>query len=265
MQEPSVYFIGAGPGAMDLLTLRAERLIRQADLIIYADSLVNSEIAALAKPGAKVLGSSGMSLDEMVSCMVDAATAGQTVARVHSGDPSIYGAIREQMAALRATGVSYAVVPGVSSVFGAAAALQVELTMPEVSQTVILCRAEDRTPVPDGQGLSELARHGATMAIYLSTGIVERVVAELLQGGYAPETPAAVVYRASWPDEQLVRGTLSDIAEAVRAKGIRRQALILVGDALKTIEEGELAATSLLYAPSFSHGYRTASGKEGRG
>jgi len=259
MQEVSVYFIGAGPGAMDLLTLRAERLIRRADLILYADSLVNPEIATLAKPGAHVLGSSGMSLAEMVSRMTEAARAGRIVARVHSGDPSIYGAIREQMVALAAAGVSYAVVPGVSSVQAAAAALQVELTMPEVSQAVILCRAEDRTPVPERQRLSDLAGHGATLAVYLSAALVEKVVAELLQGGYAPGTPAEVVYRASWPEEQVVRGTLSDIAEAVRASGIRRQALILVGEALKPVERGETARTSRLYHPSFSHGHRAAS------
>ncbi len=259
MQEASVYFIGAGPGALDLLTVRAERLIRQADLIIYADSLVNPEIAALAKPGARLLGSSGMSLNEMVSRMIEAAAAGEIVARVHSGDPSIYGAIREQMAALAAAGVSYAVVPGVSSVLAAAAALQVELTVPEVSQAVILCRAEDRTPVPDGQRLSELARHRATMAIYLSAGVVERVVEELLQGGYAPETPVAVVYRATWPDERIVRGTLSGIADELRTSGISRQALILVGEGLRPVDGGAVSPTSLLYDPSFSHGYRAAS------
>ncbi len=259
MQETSVYFIGAGPGAMDLLTLRAERLIRQADLILYADSLVNPEIATLAKPGAEVLGSSGMSLDEMVSRMLEAARAGRIVARVHSGDPSIYGAIREQMEALAAAGVGYAVVPGVSSVLAAAAALQVELTVPEVSQAVILCRAERRTPVPEGQKLPDLARAGATMAIYLGAGLLEQVVAELLQGGYAPETPVAVVYRATWPDERIVRGTLYDIAQAVAAADIRRQALILVGEALRPAERGGVSRSSLLYDPSFSHGYRAAS------
>ncbi len=264
MQEGRVYFIGAGPGAIDLLTVRAERLIRQADLILYADSLVNPEIATLAKPGAKLLGSSGMALEEIVSSMVEAARAGQMVARVHSGDPSIYGAIREQMAGLTAAGVDYSVVPGVSSVFGAAAALQAELTMPEVSQTVILCRAEGRTPVPEGQRLSQLACHGATMAIYLSAGAVDRVVADLLQGGYPPETPAAAVYRATWPDQQIIRGTLSDIAEAMGARGIDRQALILVGEALKPIEGGKDPAASLLYDPSFSHGYRDGSERKDR-
>src|SRR5512133_1214601 len=232
----SVYFLGAGPGALDLLTVRAEHLIRQADLILYADSLVNPEVASLAKPGARVLGSAKMPLPEIVSVMVEAARAGQMVARVHSGDPSIYGAIREQMTALAAAGVEYAVVPGVSSVFGAAAALGTELTLPEVSQTVVLCRAEDRTPVPEGQKLEDLARHNATLAIYLSAGMLENVVTQLLDGGYRPVTPVAVVYRATWPDERIIRGSLANITGLVQGSGIHRQALILVGDALKPVE-----------------------------
>lgn len=255
-REPLVYFLGAGPGALDLLTVRAERILQRADLILYADSLVDPEIAGLAKPGARVVGSAGMALPEIVGRMVGAARAGQLVARVHSGDPSLYGAIREQMVALAAEGIEYAVVPGVSSVFAAAAALGVELTVPEVSQTVILTRAEGRTPVPEGQKLRDLARHGATLAIYLSVGMVEKVVAELLEGGYPPSTPAAVVYRASRPDQRVLRGTLAEMAETVRASGIDRQALILVGDALKPVDGGEASAVSKLYDPAFGHGYR---------
>ena len=262
-RDVSVYFLGAGPGALDLLTVRAERLIKEADLILYADSLVNPEIASLAKPGARVLGSAKMSLVEIVSAMVEAARVGKKVARVHSGDPSVYGAIREQMAALAAAGVEYAVVPGVSSVFGAAAALGAELTLPEVSQTIILCRAEDRTPVPPGQKLAGLARHDATMAIYLSASMVDKVVDDLLEGGYRPETPAAVVYRATWPDEKILRGSLSTIAALVRESGIRRQALILVGDALRLVAAGDDASRSLLYDAGFAHGYRAASSEEG--
>ncbi|HEX9016034.1 MAG TPA: precorrin-4 C(11)-methyltransferase [Chloroflexota bacterium] len=254
----SVYFIGAGPGAIDLLTVRADRLIREADLILYADSLVNPEISGLAKPGARVVGSAKMSLGEIVEMMVEAAQAGEVVARVHSGDPSIYGAIREQMAALDDAGISYGVVPGVSSVFGAAAALRTELTLPEVSQTVILCRVGDRTPVPEEQSLPALARHNATLAIYLSTGMIDRVVAELLEGGYRPETPVAVVYRVSWPEEMVLRGTLADIGGAVRSAGIDRQALIMVGDALRPVQAGEGASKSLLYDAGFGHGYRSA-------
>lgn len=261
--DAAVHFIGAGPGALDLLTVRAERIIRQADLILYADSLVNPEIATLAKPGARVAGSAKMSLGEIVGAMVAAARAGEVVARVHSGDPSIYGAIREQMIALSAADVAYDVVPGVSSVFGAAAALGAELTLPQVSQTVILCRAEDRTPVPLGQKLVDLARHNATLAIYLSAGMVEKVVTELLEGGCSADTPVAVVYRATWPDERILQGSLSTIAAQVRAGGISRQALILVGDALKPIEAAEASAKSLLYDAGFAHGYRAATFREG--
>ena len=185
------------------------------------------------------------------------------VARVHSGDPSIYGAIREQMTALAAAGVEYDVVPGVSSVFGAAAALGTELTLPEVSQTVILCRAEDRTPVPDGQKIEDLARHNATLAIYLSVGMIEKVVNQLLDGGYRPVTPVAVVYRATWPDERIIRGSIADIAGLVQGSGIHRQALILVGDALKPVEAAEASSKSLLYDVGFGHGYRAASPQEG--
>ncbi|MHB0870431.1 MAG: precorrin-4 C(11)-methyltransferase [Chloroflexota bacterium] len=259
-REPSVYFIGAGPGALDLLTVRAQRILGQADLILYADSLVNLGIASLAKAGAEVAGSSGLTLAEIVGRMVQAARAGRIVARVHSGDPSLYGATREQMAALQAAGVGYEVVPGVSSLFAAAAVLGVELTMPEVSQTVIIGRAEGRTPVPDRQKLRELASHRATMAIYLSAGMIERVVAELLQGGYQEGTPAAVVYRATWPDQRILRGTLSSIPEAVRTARIDRQALILVGDALAPMNDQDRSAASLLYDPAFGHGYRKASG-----
>ncbi len=255
-EKVTVYFIGAGPGALDLMTVRAQRIIQSADLILYADSLVNEEIGTLAKPGAEVAGSSGLTLEEIVSRMVEAARAGRVVARVHSGDPSIYGAIREQMNALAAAGIGYAVVPGVSSLFGAAAELGVELTVPEVSQTIIITRAEGRTPVPDTQRLRDLASHRATLAIYLSAGMIDRVVTELRDGGYPEETPVAVVYRATWPDQRILRGTLSDIAAAVRAAGITRQALILVGDALRAIKEGKPAAASLLYDPSFGHGYR---------
>ena len=255
-EAPSVYFIGAGPGALDLLTVRAWRILRESDLILYADSLVNPEIAGLAKPGAEVVGSSGMTLEEIVARMVDASLAGRLVARVHSGDPSIYGAIREQMVALAAAGVRYALVPGVTSLFGAAAALGVELTVPEVSQTVIMTRAEGRTSVPEGQGLRDLAGHRATMAIFLSAGMVEQVAEELLCGGYPADTPAAVIYRATWPNQRILRGTISNIAEATRAAGIRRQALILVGEALRPSDDGPDFAASRLYSRDFQHGYR---------
>lgn len=256
--QPSVYFIGAGPGALDLLTVRAQRIIERADLIIYADSLVNPEIATLAKPGAEVVGSAGMVLEEIVGQMVEAARAGKVVARVHSGDPSVFGAIREQAEGLAAEGIEYSVVPGVSSLFAAAAALGAELTAPEVSQAVIIGRAEGRTPVPEGQRLEELAAHRATLAVYLSVASVEKVVAELARGGYDEGTPVAVVYRASWPDQRILRGTLRDIAAAVRESGIERQALILVGEALRPVGEAGDIRASLLYDPTFAHGWREA-------
>ena len=255
-QQPSVYFIGAGPGALDLLTVRAQRILEGADLILYADSLVNPEIATLAKPEAEVVGSAGMALNEIVQRMVDAARAGRIVARVHSGDPSIFGAIREQMERLVAASVSYTVVPGVSSLFAAAAALGVEFTAPGVIQTVIIGRAEGRTPVPESQRLEGLAAHRATLAVYLSVGSIEKVVADLIRGGYDEETSAAVVYRASWPDQRILRGTLAGIAEAVRAAGIERQALVLVGEALRPVGEPGERRTSLLYDPTFGHGWR---------
>ncbi len=258
-KEPTVYFIGAGPGALDLLTVRAQRIIKRADLIIYADSLVNQEIGSLAKPGARVVGSAGLTLPEIITLMMDAVRDGRVVARVHSGDPSLYGAIREQMAALAAEGIKYEVVPGVSSVFAAAAALGVELTVPGITQTVILTRAEGRTPMPDAQRLRDLARHRASMAIYLSVGMIEKVVAELQEGGYPPDTPVAVVYRATWADQRIVKGTLLEIAGAVRAGEIDRQALILVGECLNGVDdEGTRAASSKLYDPAFTHGYRRA-------
>lgn len=255
-QGVSVYFIGAGPGALDLLTLRAQRIIEQADLILYADSLVNPEIVTLAKPGAEALGTADMTLDELVGRMVVAARAGLLVARVHSGDPSIFGAIHEQMAALAAAEIDYAVVPGVSSLFGAAAALGLELTVPGVSQTVIISRTEGRTPVPETEQLRALAAHRATMAIFLSAAMIEQVVAQLIEGGYPAGTPVAVVYRATWPEEQIVRGTLSGIAAAALAAGITRQALILVGDALRAVPGQERGGGSRLYDPAFGHSHR---------
>ena len=254
--QVSVYFIGAGPGALDLLTLRAWKIIQEADLILCADSLVNPRIAELAKPGAQMLGSARMALEEVTELMVKTAREGRLVARVHSGDPSIYGAIGEQMHALAEAGIGFAVVPGVSSLFGAAAALGVELTIPQVSQTVIVTRAEGRTGVPERERLRDLARHQSTMAVFLSVGMVEKVVGELTEGGYPWDTPAAVVYRATWPEQLVMRGTISEIASAVRAAGISRQALILVGEALRPQELGHGSPRSRLYSPDFRHSYR---------
>lgn len=248
-----VYFIGAGPGDPELLTVKGQRIIREADLIIYAGSLVNPAVLAGHKEGALVYNSAGMNLEEILEVMVRGIREGKMVARVHTGDPSIYGAIREQMDGLDREGIPYEVVPGVSSFVGAAAALKMEYTLPGISQTVILTRHEGRTPVPEGQDLQSLARHKASMAIFLSVAMIEEVVAALLTG-YTGDTPAAVIQKATWPDQKIVRGTLATIAAQVREAGIDRTALILVGDFL-----GNEYELSKLYDRAFSHGYRRAS------
>ena len=253
---PQVSFVGAGPGAADLITVRGARLLRHADVIIYAGSLVDLQLVkSYAAAAADIHDSAGMTLTEVVTVMMDAIAENKSVVRLHTGDPAIYGAIQEQMEALDRLGVEYQVAPGVTSAFAAAAALKQELTLPEVSQTVIFTRVEGRTPVPEREQLSAIARLGATMVIYLSVGMIEKVVEQLLEGVYTAETPAAIVSRASWEDEQIIRGTLADIADRVREAGIDRQALIIVGDVLAARREG-LKSKSLLYDGSFAHGYR---------
>ncbi len=255
-EQGTIYFVGAGPGAADLITVRGARLLRQADLVVYAGSLVDRELVQTYAPQAQVFDSAGMALTEIITVMLDGVAAGRRVVRLHTGDPSIYGAIQEQMAALDRLGIGYAVVPGVTSAFAAAASLRQELTLPEVSQTVIITRMEGRTPVPEREALRSLATHGATLALYLSVGMIETVVAELLAGGaYTPATPVAVVSRASWRDEQIVTGCLGDITAKVAAAGIAKQAMILVGEVLGVRQAGVQAA-SKLYDEHFSHGYR---------
>jgi precorrin-4/cobalt-precorrin-4 C11-methyltransferase len=251
-----VYFVGAGPGDPELLTLKGKRLLESADVVIYADSLVDPRVCEFAREGAEVYGSSTMHLEEIVGLMVAAVGEGKSVVRLHTGDPSIFGAIAEQTALLEEKGIRYETVPGVSSLFAAAAALNVELTLPEVSQTVIITRREGRTPVPEGQSIKELSKHSATIALFLSAGMLEEVVQELISGGYPENTPVAVVYRASWPDQQILRGTLADIAGL--AAGIKKQALILVGEALNPIRATGL--NSKLYNRTFGHGRRASSG-----
>ena len=254
--DGKVYFIGAGPGDPELLTLKGKRILEQADVVIYADSLVDPRICDFAKASAAIHKSSSATLDEVVDMMTSAARDGKIVARVHTGDPSVYGAIFEQMAALEEHQIEYEVIPGVSSVFAAAAALRVELTVPDVSQTVIITRLEGRTPVPARQKLKSLAAHDATMGIFLSAAMIDRVVAELLEGACSPTTPVAVVYRASWENEVKVVGTLADIAPKVREAGIDRQALILVGEALDTKTNALSKHRSKLYDENFAHGCR---------
>lgn len=252
---PIVHFVGAGPGAADLITVRGARLLAEADVVVYAGSLVDRELVQAYAPQAEVHDSAGLTLAETTGLLAAAVAAGRRAVRLHTGDPSLYGAIQEQLVELDRLGIVCEVVPGVTSAFAAAAALQQELTLPEVSQTLVVTRLAGRTPVPERERLAELAGIGATLAIYLSAGMIEEVVAQLLQGAYTAATPAAVVARASWPDQQVVAGTLQDIAEKVRTAGIDRQAVILVGDVLKARQAG-LAAVSRLYAADFAHGFR---------
>ena len=218
----SITFVGASPGAPDLITLRGAAALRDADLVIYAGSLVNEELLELA-PNARLVNSAKLALPEVLREMREAYEQGGHVVRLHTGDPAIYGAVSEQFRELDRLGIPYSVVPGVSSAFAAAAALKVELTMPGLSQSVILTRDAGRTPVPEKEALDQLAAHGSTMCIFLSVGEMESLVKKLLSAGRSPSTPAAVVYRASWPNEQIVRGTLSDIAQKVADAGIQRQ------------------------------------------
>ncbi|WP_418745598.1 precorrin-4 C(11)-methyltransferase [Frisingicoccus sp.] len=249
-----VHFIGAGPGDPELLTIKGKKLIDSADVIIYAGSLVNKKVLDDRKENAVVYNSAYMTLPEVIQVMKAAEEKGQSVARVHTGDPSIYGAIREQMDALDALGISYEVVPGVSSFLAAAASMKKEYTLPGVSQTVILSRLEGRTPVPEKEKILSLAKHHATMIIFLSVGKIE-VLVQLLSESYEKDTPVAVVYKASWPDERIVYGTLETIADKVKAAGIRKTALVVVGDFLGS--EYEL---SKLYDQNFETEYRKAGG-----
>lgn len=249
-----VHFVGAGPGAVDLITLRGARLLAEADVIIYAGSLVNPELLNNRKNGCKIYNSASMTLEEVLSVMKSAHTENCEVVRLHTGDPSLYGAIREQMDALTALGIPYDVTPGVSSFSGAAAALQAEYTLPDVSQTVIITRAEGRTPVPEKEQLRSLAAHQSTMVLFLSTGLLEKVEQELVAGGYSPETPAAIVYKATWPDEKVFRCTVATLTETARKNGIKQTALITIGNFL-----GQNYDRSKLYDPAFTHGCREAS------
>jgi len=224
-----VYFIGAGPGDPELLTVKASNIIKRADVIIYADSLINPEVCASARKGAEIYPSASLSLEEITGIIENSVQQGKTVARLQSGDPSLYGAIQEQMAVLDEKGIEYEIIPGVSSLLAAAATLNTELTIPELSQTVIITRLEGRTPVPASENLKSLAQHQSSMAIFLSISLISEVVAALLEGGYSADTPVAVVYRASWPDEVILRTPLKSLVERVKASGIRKQALILVG------------------------------------
>jgi precorrin-4/cobalt-precorrin-4 C11-methyltransferase len=249
-----VRFVGAGPGDPELITVKGKKCIEEADIVIYAGSLVNRELLKGCKPGAEVFDSAGMTLEQVLDVMEKGAASGKSIVRVHTGDPSVFGAVREQMDALERRNIEYEIIPGVSSFLAAAAALKKEYTLPGVSQTVILTRMEGRTAVPAREKIEALAAHKVTMAVFLSAGMLEELAAAL-KTGYGDETPAAVVYKASWPEQKIIRGTIGDIAGKVKKEGIRKTALVVVGDFL-----GDEYELSKLYDRSFSHEYRSAEG-----
>ncbi len=251
----TVYIVGVGPGDPDLMTIRAKKIIDAADLIIYTGSLLGDDGFKHVKPTAKLVDSAGLHLEQIVDLMKSAARDGQIVARVHDGDPAIFGALSEQAAPLEAADIPFEVVPGVTAAFSAAAALKAELTIPELAQTVILTRMEGRTPVPDGEKLRDLARHGATLVLYLSIVLIDRVVAELREG-YGDDTPVAVVQRAWCADQVILRGTLADIVAQVKAAKMRAQALIMVGPVFREDLRATWDKKSKLYDAEFSHAFR---------
>lgn len=248
-----VHFVGAGSGAADLITVRGARLLEEADVIIYAGSLVNPALLAYAKPGCAIHNSAEMTLEQVLEVITTAEKGGKTTVRLHTGDSSLYGAVREQFDELEKRGIAFDVCPGVSSFCGAAAALKTEFTLPDVSQTVIITRAAGRTAVPERESIRSLAAHGATMILFLSTGLTERLQAELLAGGYAGKTPVAVVYKATWPDEKIFLCTVETLHETVAGHGLYKMALIIVGDCM-----GDSYRRSRLYDPSFSTEFREA-------
>lgn len=251
-----VHFVGAGPGAPDLITLRGAELLRQADVVIYAGSLVNPALLEMAREDCPVYNSAEMTLEQVIAVMNE--NRCRQVVRLHTGDPCLYGAIREQMDELDRLGIPWDDTPGVSSFCGAAAALGAEYTLPGVSQTVIITRMAGRTSVPKSESLNLLARHGASMAVFLSAGMLDGVQESLLQGGYAPDTPAAIVYKATWPDERIVRCTVGTLAQSGREAGIRKTAMILIGGFLCGGYE-----RSKLYDPAFTTEFREGTGSCG--
>ncbi len=246
-----VHFVGAGSGAPDLITLRGARLLGEADVVIYAGSLVNPELLTLTKPGCELHDSAKLTLEEVIALVEAAERMGKTTVRLHTGDPSIYGAVREQFDELAKRGIAFDVCPGVSSFCGAAAALRTEYTLPDVSQTVIITRAAGRTPVPERESIRSLAAHGATMVLFLSTALTETLQGELLAGGYAAETPAAIIYKATWPEEKIFRCTVGTLHETAEKNRLRKTALIVVGGCL-----GKEYLRSMLYHPDFTTEYR---------
>ena len=249
-----VYFVGAGSGAPDLITVRGKNLLEKADVIIYAGSLVNPELLQYAKAGCELHNSAKLTLEEIVALMEEAEKAGKLTVRLHTGEPSIYGAVREQMDALDARGIAYESCPGVSACFGAAASLNLEFTLPEVSQSLIITRMAGKTSVPERESIESFAAHGASMAIYLSAGMLEELSQRLIAGGYSKDTPVALVYKATWPEEQSYLCTVETLPTVAAEHKINRIAVVLVGDAIA--QSGY--ARSRLYAPDFSTEYRQA-------
>lgn len=250
----TVYFVGAGPGDPELLTIKGAKLLKKAAVVVYAGSLVSKELLRYCSKRAAFYDSASMHLKELTDIMIDAAGSGKTVVRLHTGDTSLFSAFCEQAEILERNGIPYDVTPGVSSAFAAAASLRKEFTLPEVTQTVIFTRLAGRTPVPAEEDIEALATHKATICVFLSARAIEEVVRLLIKGGYPPSTPAAVVYKASWEDEITITGTLNDIARKAKKAGIKRHAIILAG---KALGGNETRAASKLYDKKFSHGYRT--------
>ncbi|MBR4158181.1 MAG: precorrin-4 C(11)-methyltransferase [Oscillospiraceae bacterium] len=249
-----IHFVGAGSGAADLITVRGKKRLEEADVIIYAGSLVNPELLQYKKNGCEVFNSATMTLEEVIDVMLRAESEGKTTVRLHTGDPCIYGAIREQMDILDEKGIAYDTCPGVSAFCGAAAALDLEYTLPDVSQSVIITRMAGRTPVPERESIRSFAQHHATMVLFLSTGLLEQLSAELIAGGYEADTPAAIVYKATWPDEKKFICTVGTLAACAKENNITKTALMIVGDAVKHTNYRR----SDLYNPNFTTEFRQA-------
>lgn len=246
-----IHFVGAGSGAVDLITVRGQRLVEQADVVIYAGSLVNPDILAACKKDCEIYNSATMTLEEVLAVMEEAHAKGKEIVRLHTGDPCLYGAIREQMDELDKKEIKYDVCPGVSSFCGAAAALQAEYTLPDVSQSVVITRMAGRTPVPEKESIEKWAAHQSTMVIFLSTGLLDELEGRLIEGGYEEDTPAAIVYKATWPEEKVFRCTVSTLAKTAKENQITKTALIVVGKVLDTTYE-----RSKLYDPGFTTEFR---------
>ena len=247
-----VYFVGAGPGNKELITVRGMKLLGLADCVIYAGSLINPELLEYAKADCKFYNSAKMTLEEVIDIILKNEKRALVTVRLHSGDPSLYGAIKEQIDVLAENGVPYEIIPGVSSFAGAAAVLGAEYTLPGISQTVILTRMEGKTPVPEKESIIELAKIRASMAVFLSSAMLDELSANLIAGGYPKDTPAAIVYKATWPDEKIMRTTIEKLPETGKENNINKTAIVLVGDFLEAKYE-----RSFLYHPDFSHAYRT--------